>query len=558
MNLVSEVGASWDDRFDLLVRHFAPSNHEAARSIRGLLSENPSRFSRSAARLLVAGDSFEARQFVAKLLISNGLALSMLSDPDSFEAEPAVLAARRLAEFDPALDRKLAQQLQHESGRTGHVQRIIEILAAITPRERIEAVLVPALHHSDPGVRALALPLLTEKTGSVTWALESVAEPDGRIRAAAIRALWGNQCGPILAILHRAAQDSEPAVAANALAGLYKAGIVDSLSGFRTMAGHPDPEFRAAAADAIALTGDSRMLIWLKALLRDSSALVRGQAIRGLAVVKHAHARRTEKPTLVIEALKATVNHDEVDLWVRVLAQNVLVRQILATHFSVWCDSTPLIPYAVQEATHPAAVAIGFGLWPQAGIGQSVFQAAERGLDACLELKLPSHAWSVVKVSPDGASTAEPGRPAGEGGPANTLEAAVALIETSSTTVSSRHVVILVHPGAAPVERYAELLDYAMRQQVWLHVVCVGRVPPNHPLRNIPGQVLGTLHIARTAEEVHQAYLDVYGQLSACYRITFRKPAMAPTAECRLEIDDPAGFGSRAIDVLDQASIRQP
>ena len=84
-----------------------------------------------------------------------------------------------------------------------------------------------------------------------------------------------------------------------------------------------------------------------------------------------------------------------------------------------------------------------------------------------------------------------------------------------------------------------------MRQQVWLHVVCVGRVPPNHPLRNIPGQVLATLHIARTAEEVHQAYLEVYGQLSACYRITFRKPAMAPTAECRLEIDDPAGFGSR-------------
>lgn len=106
-----------------------------------------------------------------------------------------------------------------------------------------------------------ALALVCGKFATLARLGESLFEdPDPRVRANAIESLWGRSDEEAVARFRAALGDSHPRPVANACVGLYLAGRAEAVRELGSLASHPEPRFRAAAAWAMGRTGHSRFL----------------------------------------------------------------------------------------------------------------------------------------------------------------------------------------------------------------------------------------------------------------------------------------------------------
>lgn len=544
--VLTEREGGWGERFSHLVRDFDQANHDSARSLRSLLTEDAGRFLHSAAAFLCEPEESGAHRFVAMLVARNELALTLLTDSELLSIEEAIMAARRLLPFEPALERKLVKALQAESGALS--DRLLDIVAAITPQERVEAVLSPLVQHADPNIRAAVIPVLTRRTGSLRWALSNVTQANPRIRAASVRALWDVRSQAVTPIIQRAAADPHPSVAANGLIGLYRLGESASLALMESLSRHSDPAFRAAAAEAMCVTADTRFAPSLKHLLQDPVPAVRSHAIRSLAQLKRAHSMQSITRKLQIEIQRIEADAGEVTIWLQVLTEaGEPVRHLQPVQFSIWDGLQPVLNYSVAETGGPGPLAVGFGLWRSHSVSETYWNAAEQGLEACLDLKSPLHAWSVVKVSkPEqdlGGALELPPHESLLTQPDPMLDTSVALIVTSSRSAASRHVILLVHPDSADANHTQTIIDAALRNQVAVHIISPAPVPEDNPLRQFEKLPGSSLNVARTPDEVVSVYLDVYRSLLNCHAVKFRLPELDRPHELRIEVDCEHGRG---------------
>ncbi len=539
----------WDERFGALVRRFDRTNHESARALRALLTEDPTRFLHSAASLLSEAAESEAHRFVAMLVARNEYALPLLTNSEILSLDSAIAAARRLLPFEPALERKLVKALHSESGTA--CDRMLNIVAAITPPEHVEAVLSPLVQHADPNIRAAVIPVLTRCTGSLRWALSNVTQADPRTRASAIRALWDVKSGPVQAVMHRAASDTHPAVAASALIGVYRLGDNAALSALELMSCHADPLFRAAAADAMCATADARFAPTLKRLLQDQEPAVRSQAIRSLARLKRSRAPQSAGK-LQIRVLRTAKAGHQLTVWFQVLTEEgERIANLAPVQLALWDGARPLMQYTVSNTGGPGRLAVGFGLWRSRTLSEAFWAAAEQGLDACLDLKSPVHTWSVVKVSkPEedlGGALELPPHESLLTQPDPMLDTAIALIITASRNTASRHVILLVHPDSADADQVIAIIDAALRHEVSVHVIAPAPVPDSHPLRQFEELPASSLRIANTPEELASAYQEVYKSLLVCYAATFPVAGPDEPHDFRIEVDCEQGSGVQGL-----------
>jgi len=553
MSVATESGPAWNERFQSAVANFSQSNHDSVRAVRSLLSESPEDFSQAASGLLASPWKSEAHRFVAMLLARNDLALPLLTRSDALSVDEAVRIARRILPFEPSLERKLVRILQNEAAAAPQFERILEIVAAITPVERLEAVLTPLLHHPHPEVRAAVIPLLASRAGSLALAFESASDPDPRIRAAAIRALWGAKSAAVDALLERAGADLHPAVRANVLIARHKRGDAGSLSDLVRMASHEDEAFRLAAANAMGLTADTRFTPSLRRLLRDPHPAVRSQAIQSLAQIKRASTRHAHAAALRIRVLDAIHSQGQATLWVEVLTeQGDRVDGLLPAQFALWGGAQPLLDYHAWEAGGAGRLAVGFGLWHSLGMSEELWRAAEQGIEACFDLKTPRHSWSVIKVSKrDEDLAGAPDLPAHESlltQPEPMRDTALSLIATASSVAAARHVVLLVQPDTVDEGSVETILENAARHHTLVHAIACAPVPESNPLQLFAQPGAGSLRVATQPAELTAAYQEVYRSFLTCYEIGFRSDGPEPPADLRLEVDCERGFGSQPVE----------
>lgn len=265
------------------------TNYLSRRLLRRLSLEFPEEFFAAALRELDGSTGGGVYRLLAILLFRLPGLYEFFSDPLAASREQAVRLARRLLDFDPAFDVRLAHLLPDRTGSnwqqacTGvRAARILSILDEISPARNLLPVISHLVYDPDPRLAADAALFLGRRLMSVEWVQQQLQQADQRVRANALEAIWGLRTPAAVALLESCIRDDNNRVAGNALIGLHAVAAPGVEDAARAMAADPRPAFRSTAAWVMGQMGDRQLIPQLETLVRDEKRSVRSTALRAL------------------------------------------------------------------------------------------------------------------------------------------------------------------------------------------------------------------------------------------------------------------------------------
>lgn len=130
-----------------------------------------------------------------------------------------------------------------------------------------------------------------------------MSEPDSRIRANTIEALWGVDSEDSRKIFLDALNDSSNRVVVNGILGLYLLGEPSVVGSILKMIDRPEVAFRIAGIWLIGELEDLRFLPVLARLMKESAPALRPYVFRAFARLKQKRSRIAALPALQFHAL---------------------------------------------------------------------------------------------------------------------------------------------------------------------------------------------------------------------------------------------------------------
>ncbi len=207
----------------------------------------------------------------------------------------ALEAAFCIAESNPEFDVELAAALTAECGagkpNLARVERLLALLAAVAPPDRLYPILRASMAHEDPHVRAKAALLLSRKVENPEILAHLASDGDARVRANTVQALWGHSDEHSRQLFARALDDLHHRVAGNAAYALFLLDPEGHPARLKRFVTHPHPRFRRAGAWILRKIGDPANLPVLQPLVEDKNAEVRASAYVALVALQQAAAR---------------------------------------------------------------------------------------------------------------------------------------------------------------------------------------------------------------------------------------------------------------------------
>jgi hypothetical protein len=161
--------------------------------------------------------------------------------------------------------------------------RALDLLLGLEDYQTFVGILKVLTTDSDPYVRSKAVKALCQIRPTKAVVERQMQQPDPRVRANAIEAMWHVASDEAAAIFRSAATDCNHRIAFNALLGLYFLNDATALQRMLELATSNSVEFRRAAVWAFGFIADSRTRSALEKLQLDPSPAVRLQASRALA-----------------------------------------------------------------------------------------------------------------------------------------------------------------------------------------------------------------------------------------------------------------------------------
>lgn len=212
---------------------------------------------------------------------------------ETLSLSQAIDLARATVPTYPLFDVQLAQQIPTMQNPTSLLQgakalRALEVLDAISPGNRLVVALAALMQAPGEKIRSKAALLLGRRVQSIDWPQLCSREPDPRVRANILEALWGSASPNAIEIFRQALGDPEPRIAANAALGVYKHDPKEGGRLLTALQRHSDSRFRCSALWAIAQTGDAKFLPTLRGSLQDEDPRKRSIAVRGLMTLRKA------------------------------------------------------------------------------------------------------------------------------------------------------------------------------------------------------------------------------------------------------------------------------
>jgi hypothetical protein len=274
-------------------------NPKSVRLLRYLTTEYSDLFFTAASKCLQSEIEYKAFRFLAALLIRQASFFEWLTNPARCPIASAVDLFKRLLEFDPTLDFKLARMLPGRNDSTPdkvlagtHGERAIDILDQTSAGQRLLSVLGHLPNSTDTRIASKAALFVGRRVNNPAWTAKQLFSEDPRLRANAIEAAWGAKSEATIRIFEECAEDENDRVAGNAVIGLHLAGCKDVPERVLAMCGSERPGRRSTMAWVMGKTGCRGFIDCLTALLRDKNALVRSTAIRALAEIRRAESIR--------------------------------------------------------------------------------------------------------------------------------------------------------------------------------------------------------------------------------------------------------------------------
>jgi hypothetical protein len=575
---VSIYAASRDPSFDdirsalgNLVKNFETDAAVIRQQIRDLMDNDHELFYATSIQILkTAGDSRGAQYLVA-LLVSNGMLLRALCNPNLSREETLALgrAARRV---DPMVDVALARSLADSAVGDSAVHvadpaKLMDILCEIADAARIMPSLMRMMRHPNPYLRSKAVKMIGRGSRSTKWVMGRLSESDPRVRANAVESLWGVDTPEARTLLKFAASDANNRVAGNAMLGLYYLGEASALADVVSLTGHESTLFRASAAWVMGETGDPRFTESLRRLIADPDPVVRKRAFAALAQIKVANAQPPigEKWHLAGRMLSGESLKGLRRLMLAVAGDDMRdPPKVAPLQFLLSEGGQYVTSYKITEKPLPEFMSVSFVI-PRSreAAGGAFFE----GVLSCLKWKRPSDLWSVLPYIEYGDG--EPPPPRDPEPPVFTSNAdalAAALNETpkrldctdlwtgvwcatkqdGGQSRGKRHVIVL---SSAEENRIAGhgLIANLQGNRIPVQVIASG---PNGQLQEFCHRT----HILfrHGAEEdiptmIEQAYLNLLARYEVAYQ-----PVVASAPALKVRVQTPGGGGETLIAIAQE------
>jgi hypothetical protein len=394
---------------EALVRNFERDVAENRKLIREQLDNDPEAFYRNSIGLLKNADESRGFQHLVVLLVSNGLLLRALCDPN-LSREEAMALGRAAARANPLADVELARGLADSAiQEDGPVPpegapRLMEILAEISDGSRIAPSLMRLMRHSNPYIRSKAVLMIGRGSLSVKWVRGRLSEADPRIRANAIEALWGLDSAEAQVLLRSALSDGNNRVIGNALVGLYRAGDCLAIPEIVKLAGSEEAVCRATAAWVMGETGDPRFSENLVRMLVEPNTTVRKRALEALRGIKAALAQtgfcNRWRMAGIMANQPGDLQRSQRRVHLAVTTEDgTALPKILATQFILSENGQNVLSYKVTEKPPVDAMSVLF-VFPRA-VEQDT-PPWNQGALKCLAWKRPSDLWASLPFLPAG------------------------------------------------------------------------------------------------------------------------------------------------------------
>jgi hypothetical protein len=188
---------------------------------------------------------------------------------------------------DPHFNQAIADQILADGGAR---QGLLEILGHTHPRFDVVNRLAGLLHDPNPRVHSKVFLLLARVAPEGEWVSDGLNDPDPRVRANVIEALWKQKSEFARGVFQRAASDPHHRVSANAIYGLYLLSDPAALPKIRHLLGG-DGLQRRAGLWLVERTRDPRYLSVLAKLIGKVEPEARGRCLR---VIQAAKARKEQ------------------------------------------------------------------------------------------------------------------------------------------------------------------------------------------------------------------------------------------------------------------------
>ncbi len=341
-------------------------------------------------------------RFVATLLTTNDV-LQTLLEVYCQSKEEAIARARKLALSDIRFDANLLHCFTNQEDRKWSDEALLiglDILDAVSERDRLVLGVMTFLKHANPKVRSKAALFISRRRPNLTWIADLTTQSDARVRANIIEGLYGIKEDFIARLFRKHVNDPDNRVAGNAILGLYRLGDADSILLIDDLAKHENPKFRVTSAWCMGQTGDPRFANALVSQLSDADKLVRKQALLALGNIKKALAEvRNRNPLrLAIRKHRSESDTDCISTTVRKDSEEI-VRQVLPTEFLVKAGGKYIRQYRVQEYDRSAPIEVVFAVCLPPGEDPVFNVAFEQALRGCSTILRPKDKLQVINLS---------------------------------------------------------------------------------------------------------------------------------------------------------------
>jgi hypothetical protein len=382
-----------------------------ARLLRQMYESDPENFINATVEQLAEHPDGPGARFLLAFLDGRKLLVPALIRLGKVNREAMGVTARELQRCDGSFDLRLARQLVDESTDRVLVRHPdflarLELLGCVLSGAKLAPLMLRLLQLSDRTVTSKAALLLGRVMQSPEWFVQHLTDPNPRMRANLVEALWHVEHFETRSVFDLAAKDRDQRVAANAWLGLYRRGESRSLAGLARMARRPENAFRSSAAWAISQTADPRFARLLEALRIDADVNVRGHAETAVERIAAAPPAGEDNHSMQPFGNRFTAQGAwEVDVTLDVAAQATQRPALAPVHYQLWCGGAPVLDYSVRRVPTEGPMRIGW-LIPSAGAGEGLNQALQRGLSRGMKCVQHSDCWAVVGYDAGAVPTA--------------------------------------------------------------------------------------------------------------------------------------------------------
>lgn len=273
------------------LRDFSLNPMNSASKLRSLLAQDAGNFYRAA--IEVFAEEKEAHpgiRAVAKMIASDETFLDKLEEKAAQDLDGAIRVGQHLLDADRSVTQSLLYRVNAAEAEADldRANRLLSIVGTINQAVGNVMPLVPLTSAHDSRIRSKAMLLVGKVVRRSEWLKKALSDPDPRVRANAIEAVWGGVSEDLIPLLERSIEDQHPRVVGNALVALISMGSEKAVEHLERMTEHSAAGFRATAAWAIGHLQQADLLPRIKTMLQDRDPLVFRNALRASVKLRKA------------------------------------------------------------------------------------------------------------------------------------------------------------------------------------------------------------------------------------------------------------------------------